>query len=162
MDLDIVGGSAYFPLLDTVPTIPISAGTAQNKYEEIFSNSLKPLAQRNPDRPIMFLEYGAVDVVPAPVAPDASDFFEYVFTDLNGNRLDDGQKTQANIYQGLINAMANNPGVLDSVFYWDNWITSDELWAEWWVKHRSFSIKEKLAEEVIWSAYQSYKQARGR
>lgn len=162
LDLDIVGVSAYFPLTDTVPTIPISVETAQKKYEETFSNSLKPLAQRNPDRPIMFLEYGAVDVVPAPVAPDASDFSEYVFTDLNGNGLDDGQETQANMYQGLINAMANNPGVLDGVFYWDNWMTSDELWAEWWVKHRSFSIKEKLAEKVIRSAYQSYKQASGR
>ena len=158
MDLDIVGVSAYFPLLDTVPTIPINVETAQKKYEEIFSNSLKPLAQRNPDRPIMFLEYGAVDVVPAPVAPDVSDFSEYIFTDLNGNGLDDGQETQANIYQGLINAMGNNPDVLDGVFYWDNWITSDAHWAEWWVKHRSFSIKSKLAEEVIRAAYKSYKQ----
>ncbi len=54
-----------------------------------------------------------VDVVPAPVAPDVSDFSEYVFTDLNGNGLDDGQETQANIYRGLINAMGNNPGILD-------------------------------------------------
>ena len=106
----------------------------------------------------MFLEYGAVDVVSAPVAPDDSDFSEYVFSDLNGNGLDDGQETQANIYQGLINAMGNNPGVLDGVFYWDNWITSDELWAEWWVKHRSFSIKDKLAEKLIRAAFKSYKQ----
>ena len=104
----------------------------------------------------MFLEYGAVDVVSAPAAPDRSDFSEYVFSDLNGNGLDDGQETQANIYQGLINAMANNPDLLNGVFYWDNWITSDELWSEWWVNHRSFAIKEKLAEEVIRSAYQSY------
>ena len=158
MDLDIVGVSAYFPLTDTAPTIPISVETAEKKYEEIFSNSLKHLAQQNPNRPIMFLEYGAVDVVSAPAAPDRSDFSEYVFSDLNGNGLDDGQETQANIYQGLINAMVNNPGVLDGVFYWDNWITSDELWGEWWVNHRSFSIKSKLAEEVIRTAYESYKQ----
>ena len=66
LDLDIVGISAWFPLLDTTPTTPISVETAQMKYEEIFSNFLKPLSQRNPNRPIMFLEYGAVDVVAYP------------------------------------------------------------------------------------------------
>ena len=60
-----------------------------------------------------------VDVVPAPVAPDVSDFSEYIFTDLNGNGLDDGQKTQANIYRGLINAMGNNPGI--SVLQTSEW-----------------------------------------
>ena len=159
LDLDIVGISAYFPLTDTIPTTPISVETAQMKYEEIFSNFLKPLAERNPNRPIMFLEYGAVDVVSAPKAPALSDFSKYVFTDLNGNGLDDGQETQANMYQGLINAMTNNPGVLNGVFYWDNWITSEAQWAEFWANHRSFAIRNKLAEEVVRSAYASYAES---
>ena len=159
LDLDIVGISAWFPLLDTTPTTPISVETAQMKYEEIFSNFLKPLSQRNPNRPIMFLEYGAVDVVATPKAPAFSDFSEYVFTDLNGNGLDDGRETQANMYRGLINAMTNNPGVLNGIFYWDNWIASDELWREWWAGRRSFAIRGKLSEEVVRSAYASYAES---
>ena len=158
MDLDVVGISAWFALLDTVPTTPISVGTAQRKYDEIFRDFLKPLADRNPGRPIMFLEYGVEDMVSVPVRPGSGTFPEYVFSDSNGNGLDDGQETQANVYLGLINAMANSPGVLNGVFYWDNWITSDELWAEWWVNHRCMSIKDKLAEEVVRAAYQSYMQ----
>ncbi|MYB58027.1 MAG: EF-hand domain-containing protein [Gemmatimonadetes bacterium] len=159
LDLDIVGISAWFPLLATTPTTPISVETAQMKYEQIFSNYLKPLAERNPNRLLMFLEYGAVDVVSAPIAPDHSDFSEYVFTDSNGNGLDDGRETQANMYQGLINAMTNNPGLLNGIFYWDNWIASDGLWAEWWAGRRSFAIRGKLAEEVVRSAYASYAES---
>ena len=159
LDLDIVGVSAWFPLTDTAPTTAISVETAQMKYEEIFENYLKPLAERNPNRPIVFLEYGITDFISAPAAPGASGFSKYVFTDPNGNGLDDGRETQANTYQGLINAMANNPGVLNGVFYWDNWITSDELWKEWWAGRRSFAIRGKLAEDVVRSAYESYIQA---
>ena len=81
------------------------------------------------------------------------------FPDFDGNGLDGGEETQANIYQGLINAMTNNPDVLNGVFYWDNWITSDELWREWWAGRRSFAIRGKLAEDVVRSAYASYAES---
>ena len=162
LDLDVVGISAWFPLTDTDPVTPISVETAQDIYRDIFSNFFRPLANRNQGRPIMFLEYGAVDVVSAPGAPDRVDFTEYVFSDSNGNGQDDGQETQANVYQGLINTMADNPGVLNGVFFWDNWIASDELWAEWWAGRRSFSIRGKLAEDVVRSAYVLYAESSGR
>ncbi len=70
----------------------------------------------------------------------------FVFTDWNGNGLDDGREIQANIYQA-INTMTNNPGMVNGVFYWDNWITSDDLYTSWWVnrRRRSFAIRGKPA-----------------
>ena len=84
---------------------------------------------------------------------------QYVFTDKDGDGFDDGEETQANIYQGVINAINDNPGLVNGAFFFDNWITSEELWNEGWAHHRSLCIKGKLAEEVIRSAYKSYKQA---
>ena len=159
LDLDVVGISAYFPLVDTVPAIPISVEAAQARYEEIFAASMSPLEARNPGRPIMFLEYGAVDVVSTVVEPGLSDFSEYAFADSNGNDIDDGRETQANIFEGLVKAMGENPGVLNGVFYTDNWMASDALWAEWWAGRRSYSIRGKPAEAVIREAYQRWKQA---
>ena len=159
LDLDVVGISAWFPLADTISKTPISVNAAEIQYEGIFDNYLRPLAERNPNRPILFLEYGATDVVSAPAAPDVSDFSEYVFSDVNGNSLDDGRETQANIYAGLLNAMSNSHRLLNGVFFWDNWIASDALWEEWWSGRRSFAIRDKLSEEVVRSAYASFGQA---
>lgn len=64
-----------------------------------------------------------------------------------------------NIYQALINTIDKYPGVVNGVFGEENWMGSDELWADYWAGRRTFSIRGKPAEEVIRSAYQSYKQA---
>ena len=162
LDLDIIGISAYFPITDTAPTSVISVADVQARYNEIFDQYLKPLAERNPTKPILFLEFAAQDDVAAPSLLGYSHFSQYIFTDADRNGLDDGEETQANIYQGLINAINDNPGLVNGAFFFDNWITTEELWAEGWAHHRSLSIKGKLAEEVIRSAYLSYKQASGR
>ena len=159
LDLDIVGISAWFPLTESLPSTVMSIEDCQGSYERIFRDYLIPLARRNPARPIVFLEYGSSDVVSAPSAPDAFGFQEYVFSDLNGNGLDDGRETQANMYMGLINAMAKNPGVLNGVFFWGNWIASDELWAEWWANRRNGGIRGKPSEEVVRSAYRSFAES---
>ena len=160
LDLDIMGISAWFPLTDFRPSTVLSVEKFQASYEQIFQDYLIPLAERNPGRPIMFLEYGAIDVVEAPERPgdQSAQNRLFVFTDLNGNGLDDGQETQANIYQALINTMDKYPGVVNGVFYWDNWISSDEQWSWYWAHRRNYDIRGKLAEEVVRSAYQSYKQ----
>lgn len=157
LDLDVIGLSAYFPITDTAPTSVISVAQVQAKYNEIFDHHLKPLAKRNPTRPILFLEYAAQDDISSPALLGYSHFSQYVFADADGNGLDDGEETQANIYQGLINAMNDNPGLVNGAFFFDNWITTEELWNEWWVHHRSLSIKGKLAEDVIRTTYESYK-----
>ncbi len=158
LDLDIVGISAYFPITETAPTSVISVADVQARYNEIFDQYLKPLAERNPTRPILFTEFAAQDDVASPSQLGYSHFSQYVFTDADGNGLDDGEETQANIYQGLINAMNDNPGLVNGAFFFDQWITTEALWNEWWAHRRSLSIKGKLSEDVVRSAYKSYQQ----
>ena len=136
--------------------------TAQKKYEEIFNNYLIPITERNPNRPVVFTEYGAVDVISAPAEPGdwSAQNRLFVFTDLNGNGEDDGRETQANIYRALINTMDKYPGVVNGGFYWDNWITTEALWMEWWAGRRSYSICGKPAEEIVRAAYGEYKEWR--
>ena len=133
LDLDVVGVSAWFPLTDTPPTTVLSVEDAQARYEQIFRKHLVPLGGRNPERPIMFLEYGAMDLVETPAEPgNVAGFPPFVFVDSDGDGLDDGRETQANLYQGLLNAMDRYPGVVNGVFWWDNWMASDEYWATSW------------------------------
>ena len=99
----------------------------------------------------MFTEYGAVDVVSSPYAfgggrslGDAA-----TFVDRNGNGRDDGQETQANMFQALFNTMRRHPDVIHGAFFWDNWLASDETWDEYWADRRTFSIRDKISEDVV-------------
>ncbi len=156
LDLDIVGVSAYFPLADSPPSTVMSVESLQATWEKIFKERLIPLAQRNPGRPVVFLEHGAPDIVGAPGSPGTPYLGASVFTDTNGNGLDDGQETQANMYQALLNTMKKYPGVVDGVFWWDNWIASDSKWAAYWATHRGYDIRGKLSEDVVRSTYESW------
>ena len=160
LDLDIVGLSAYFPLTAARPTTVLSVARLEASYERIFQTYLMPLADRNPERPVLFLEYGASDALEAPHTPTGSPahFQPFVFSDANGNGLDDGRETQAHMYQALLNTMAQHPGVLKGVFFWDNWITSDALWADYWAVRRTTALRDKPAEAVVRAAYESYTQ----
>ena len=156
LNLDIVGLSGWFPVADSVPSTVLSVESLEERYEQVFKDYLIPLASRNAGRPVVFLEYGATDTVGAPHAPDRSDFSPFEFSDVDGNGLDDGLETQANMYQALLNVMAKYPDVLDGVFWWDNWITSDDLWSEYWATRRSFAIRGKPSEEVVRSTYEAW------
>ena len=161
LDLDIVGISAYFPLSDTAPTTVMSVESLEASYEQIFQDYLIPLAARNPNRPVVFTEYGATDRFGIQVvAPDAWENDPFVFADSNGNGIDDGRETQANIYQALINTMDKHPGVVNGVFWEENWMGSDALWAQYWADRRTFSIRGKPAEKVVRAAYEEYKERR--
>ena len=154
LDLDVVGVSAWFPLTETKPLAVTTVEEAQAAYEQIITDRLIPLAGRNPHRPVIFLEYGAMDMVGTPAEPgDAADFPEFVFDDANGNGVDDGRETQANLYRGLLNAMDSHPGVVNGAFFWDNWITSNDIWAGYWAKRRVFAVKDKPSQETVQAAY---------
>ena len=78
----------------------------------------------------------------------------FVFFDSNGNGVDDGRETQANIFQAFFRTiMDRHPGVVYGAFFWDNWIASDEHWQMFWAQRRSFSIRDKPAEKIVRSAY---------
>ena len=157
LDLDIVGISAYFPLIDYRPTTVLSVAELQAGSERVFQNYLLPLVERNPDRPLIFLEDGAPGMIEAPQKPAPLPGQMFVFTDTNGNGLDDGRETQANMFQALFNTMAQHPGVLNGVFFWDNYIGSDALLGDSTARFRSYSIWDKPSEEVVRSAYEGYK-----
>ena len=163
LDLDIVGLSGWFPLVDTRPSTVLSVAALQASYEQIFQDHLIPLAARNPGRPLVFLEYGALDTVAAPADPgNPSGAYEPpVFIDADGNGLDDGRETQANMFQALFNTMAQHPGILHGAFLWDNWMTTEAIWQDdgFWVGTRAFGIRGRsLAEAVVRAAYASYQQ----
>ena len=156
LDLDVVGISSWFPVADSEPTAVASVSSLQARYEKIIREHFVPLAERNPGRPIMLLEHGASDEVGSPANPARTETSPFVFFDGNGNGLDDGRETQANMYQALLNAMAKYPGIIDGVFLWSNWVSSDEDWYEFWRTHRNFPIRGKLAEDVVRQAYETW------
>ncbi len=160
MNLDLIGISAWFNLADSEPSSVMSVESLGMAYDRIFREYLIPLSNDNPERPLVFLEYGAMDVVAAPFEPaNTSDQGKpFAFVDANGNGVDDGRETQANIHQAVFNTMSAYPGVVNGLFLWDNWMASDQLWSEWWANHRNFDIRGKPAGAVVRAAYGSYRR----
>lgn len=163
LDLDVVGISAWFPLTESRPATVLRVDRFQSSYRQIFRNSLIPLANSNRYRPIVFLEYGAMDVVETPERPGDTSAQDrrFLFTDSNGNGLDDGREQQANVYKALFDTMAEYPGIVNGVFFWDNYVSSDEQWSYYWADRRCYSIRGKVSEEVVRLAYASYAASPG-
>ena len=156
LNLDMVGVSAWFPLVSTAQSRATSRATLQGYWERIFQEYLIPLANRNADLPVVFLEHGATDNVEAPLNPaHPPEDDRFVFSDVDGNGLDDGRETHANMFGALLDTMDAYPGVLNGVFWWDNWLASDAMWAEV-LEYRGFGIRGKLAEDVVREAYEGY------
>ena len=155
LDLDIVGISGWFPLTASTPTTVLGVPELQASYEGIFQDYLMPLANRHPGRAIVFTEYGSMDVVEAPADPSlgARHSEERVVVDANRNGLDDGEETQANIFEAFFETTARYPGLVNGAFFWDNWIATDAMWADYWLDRRSFAVRGKLAEAVVRDAY---------
>ena len=153
LDLDVVGISAWFPLAESSPTTVMSVAALRREYERLFNDYLVPLQAENVGRPIVFLEYGARDVVGTPASPADYEPLRYVFSDRNGNGIDDGEETQANIFKALFAAMDEHPGVLHGAFFWDNWIIDDQEWRDNWLGWRRHNFRGKLAEGVVRDRY---------
>ncbi len=160
LNLDVMGISAWFDLADAPPSSVMSVASLEMAYDRVFREYLIPLSNDNPARPIVFLEYGAMDVIAAPHSPaNTSDQGKpFVFMDANGDGVDDGRETQANIYRAVLNTIQAYPGVVNGLFFWDNWMASDQLWSEWWADHRNFDIRGKPSGEVVRAAYESYRR----
>lgn len=69
LNLDIRGISAWFHLVGTPPSSPVGVPSLETAYDRIFREYLIPLVNDSPTRSIVFLEYGAMDVVAAPHSP---------------------------------------------------------------------------------------------
>jgi hypothetical protein len=146
---DVIGISAYFPLVNTRPTGVISVEELESSWEWIFKQYLIPLHTSYPDKPILFTEFGYTDSISAPYQPDADNSVLRVFIDTNGNSLDDGQETQANIIKALFNVMDRHPGVLLGIFPWGNRMASDFQYYHYYWQRRGWDLRGKLSEDVV-------------
>ncbi|MDE2979919.1 MAG: Ig-like domain-containing protein [Gemmatimonadota bacterium] len=155
LDLDIVGISAWFPLTSAPPATVSSVLELRGSYEAIFRDHLRPLADRNPGRAIVFLEYGAIDLVEAPANPGDPTRQRELATlvDENRNGLDDGEETQANIFKAFFEVSDAHPGLVNGAFFWDNWIATNAMWVEILGDKRTYSFRGKLAEAVVRDVY---------
>ena len=163
LDLDVVGLSGGFAVTETPPEAVMSADSLERGFDQVFREHLLPLAGDNAGRPIVFTEYYAMDTVETPADPSNNGRLGemFVFSDSNGNGVDDGRETQANVFRAFFRTMSRYPGVVNGAFFWDNWITSDELWQTYWARTRSFSIRDKPAEEVVRAQYDKWRSAEG-
>ena len=161
LDLDVVGVSAWFPLVDGPPTTVLSVESLRREYDRIFRDHLIPAAARN-ERPVVFLEYGMVDMVGRPSEPDEGGLGAPAFSDRNGNGLDDGQEQQANVIEAMLQTVGAYPGVVYGAFFWDNWIASAERWAAHLEdeSEREFAFRGKLAERVVRTTYDRFRPLR--
>lgn len=157
--LDVIGISAYYTLIEPAPSAVPSVADLEQVWAAAFEQTLLPLKQRFPDKPIVFTEFGYTDSLQSPSQPAAQEFEEFVFMDLDGNGLDDGEETQANIYRALFNQMAANVGVLSGAFLWGNSMMTDAEWDSSFGLLRDFSIRDKLSETVVQDTYSAWLQS---
>jgi glycosyl hydrolase family 113 len=66
LDLDVVGVSAYFGIVQAPPATVLPPAQLDAAWDAVFQTYLIPLQQRNPGKPIVFLEFGYTDSVGAP------------------------------------------------------------------------------------------------
>ena len=56
----------------------------------------------------------------------------FVFSDADGNGLDDAREAQTNMYQALLNTLEQFPGLVVAVngvfVFWENSISSEAMW----------------------------------
>ena len=156
LDLDIVCISAYFPLVDSLPYEVPGIEELETGWSDIFDNYLEPIKTTNEDRSIMFTEFGYVDVLASPHNPGADEFTTRLYTDANGNGVDDGEETQSNLYEAFFNTMDSHPGLVSGAFLWDVMMATEDQWAQSFGNLRTFSIRQKLAEEIVRSRYASW------
>lgn len=156
LKLDVIGVSAYFPLFENAPPSVPTVELLESKWNDVFENHLLPLQERNPQLPIVFLEYGYVDDPASPFQPAIHEFKTKVFTDNNSNGLDDGEETQTNIHEAFFNINEMHSRLVKGTFLWGHSISGDQDWAQSFGRMRTFSIRLKLAEDIVRQRYDYY------
>ena len=157
LDLDVIGASAWFPLTDSRPSEVLSVESLRREYDRLFRDHLIPVAALNPGLPMVFLEYATTDTVESPANPAAyPENGMVVFSDTNGNGLDDGQEVQDNMYRALFETMEAHPGLVYGAFFWDTWIIASEGAWTGPLMYRTYSFRGKLSEETVREWYDRF------
>ena len=154
VNLDVIGISAYFKLLESVSGVS-SVDVLEEAWRRVFEDTLVPLQEKNSGKSIVFTEFGYTDSVRSPTQPNADEFQKHIFSDTNSNGLDDGQETQANIYQAFFNVNHEFDELVKGMFLWDfgATTTSDKLYDKRYGTLTTFAVRGKLAEEVVAAEY---------
>jgi hypothetical protein len=153
---DVVGISSYFKLVDQQPNRVLGVDELEAAWNNIFTNNLIPLQNRNPGKKIVFHEFGYNDALASPFNAIADEFIQKVFTDINGNGKDDGEEQQNNILEAFYRVNENRSRLISGTFLWDNYISSNSDWAGSFGAMRMCSIRNKLAQNSIAQWYGSY------
>ena len=157
LDLDVIGASAWFPLADSPPSEVMSVESLRREYDRLFRDHFMRVAALNPGRPIVFLEYATTDTVESPANPAAyPENGMVVFSDTNGNGLEDGQEVQDNMYRALFETMEAYPGLVYGAFFWDTWITTSEGGWSSPLMYRAYSFRGKLSEGTVREWYDRF------
>ncbi len=156
LGLDVVGISAYFQLAEQPPTSVMTVSELETSWEDVFNRYLLPLKETNPERPILFLEFGYVDDIESPYFADSNALSDRVFQDNDSNGLDDGEETQANILEAFFKVNDRYDQLVQGVFLYGNHICSRWDWENTFGQLRTHAIRLKLAEEVVRSWYEAY------
>ena len=118
LKLDVVGVSAYFPLVNSPPTRVLSVSELETRWESIFERYLVPLEATNPDKPIVFTEFGYTDSVGAPAHAGAN--ANAPEPPRNANGVTDGMLQQQNIFQAFFNVNERHNDLVRGAFVWGN------------------------------------------
>ena len=156
LGLDVIAVSAYFTLMDPPPPAAPDTAALEGIWENIFQAHLVPLQQRNGNKPIVFTEFGYVDSLEALRMAAADEFQDKVFKDKDGDGLDEGEEAQRSAYEALFNTMDRHPSVVQGAFLWDIMMATDQQWQQAFGSKVTFSIRGKLAEEMVRQRYQQW------
>jgi len=153
LSMDVIGLSMYPQLFEIPVTGVPSVEVLKERWQRIFDGYFVPLKERYPDKPIVFTEFGFINAVgttykgseiKGPIEPT---------TDSNANGIDDGEEEQANAFEALFLAMEENPGIVEGVFIWGQWIQTVEEWSTTLAHQRDHWVRGRRAQKVLCEYY---------
>jgi len=153
LDLDIIGVSAYIDnILPEVPVQVPDVPTLEASLDNIFRTQFLPVQKANSGRPMLFLEGSFSNSIGAPYTSHHN--LGQTDTDEDGNGVNDGQETQANLFQALFNVMNRYRANVKGVFIWDRFMVSDEDW-QFMIADDPIILGTRglLADEVVRQVY---------
>lgn len=152
LNLDVIGISAYYELVDQPPAKVLSVKELETAWEKIFQTYLIPLKNRYPDKPIVFTEFGYVVAVEAPYNPSSEERRNTIekIIDNDENGKDDAQEQQANIYEAFFNTVDKYPNLVKGAFTWQESFPEGDYVDIW-------GVRTKFAEEVVRNRYAKWR-----
>lgn len=153
---DVVGVSAYFKLVNQQPNRVLGVYELEAGWNNIYTNYLIPLGNRNPGKKIIFLEFGYTDALGSPFNAVADEFVNKVLIDGNGNGKDDGEEQQSNILEAFYKVNDVRNRLICGTFLWGNDISSDIDWGNSFGRMRTTSIRNKQSRYAVAERYIAY------